>query len=145
MTVRFIPIEKLDKKRHYEIIGIAKSGTSSLGNYLRSKQFDVEESELDFLNIDYALNFDYYNKTPIIITRNIIKRTWSDYNFFKRKNLYKAAYFSQYKAGFSMWDSLIYSLEYLKTLHDFPLINDNKIKPKLTKSIQAKIIKSLLQ
>lgn len=140
---RFIPIDKLNLKIKYEIVGIPKCGTSSLAEYMRNKNFDVQESELDFLNYEFALNHDYNYRTPIIVTRNRIERTWSDYNFFQRDSLYDATRFSFYKAGLQMWDALIYSLEYLKTLLDFPHENIGNSKPLLTNSIKQEIIMEL--
>lgn len=125
------------------IVGVQKCGTTSLGKYLRDKGYDVIESEKYFLDIDFALNHDYSNYTPIIITRNPIERAWSDYNFFGG-DIKNACDNSFYKAGLQMWDSLIYSLEYLMTIPDFPRLNDNKEKPLMTKHIKNEIIKSLL-
>lgn len=140
---RFIPLEKLDKRIRYEIVGIPKCGTTSLGLYLKQRGYEVEESELQFFDIHKALTHDYYFRTPIIVTRNPIERAWSDYNYFQRESIKKACDFSFYKYGLQMWDGLIYSLEYLKTVKDFPIINDNQNKPEMTPEIKMQIIKEL--
>ena len=140
---RFLQIEKLDKTIKYEIIGVPKCGTTSLGEYLIKKGYDVIESEFSFLDIEKAENYNYYWRTPIIVTRNPIERAWSDYCFFKRDSIKHACDYSFFKAGLQMWDSLIYSLEYLKTVKDFPKINNNENKPKLTPQIKNHIIHEL--
>ena len=136
MTTRFITIDELDKSRCYIIVGVQKSGTTSLGKYMRDLGYEVIEDERNFLNIDKAKNHDYSNYTPIVVTRNPIERAWSDHNYFG-VSLEKACDNSFYKAGLQMWDCLIYSLEYLMTLPNFPherignkkpLSNDNKQK-----------------
>ncbi len=116
MTTRFIPIDRLDKNQKYIIVGIPKCGTTSLGKYLTDKGYDVIERELQFYDIDSALNHNYYDRTPIIITRN-------------PKQAYKSqevnfGYSMIFQYGLQMWDTLIYSLEYLKTIPDFP--HENK-------------------
>ena len=143
MGFRFIPIENLDINVRYEIVGIPKCGTTSLAEYMRKKGFDVIESEFSFLDYEKAINHNYRWRTPIIITRNRIERTWSDYNFFQRDSISEATRFSFYKAGFQMWDALIYSLEYLKTLNNFPKVNDNNKKPLMTDKIKKEIISEL--
>jgi hypothetical protein len=142
LTTRFIPIDQLDKSRCYIIVGVQKSGTTSLGKYMRDLGYEVIEDERNFLNIDKAKNHDYSHYTPIVVTRNPIDRAWSDYNSFG-VSLENACDNSFYKAGLQMWDSLIYSLEYLQTLPDFPKVNDNKSKPKLTNDIKQLIINEL--
>jgi hypothetical protein len=140
---RFIPLDKLNKNRRYEIVGVPKCGTTSLAEYMRKKGFDVEESELQFFDIHKAHTHDYYFRTPIIVVRNPIERAWSDYNFFERDSIEKACDFSFYQYGLQMWDSLIYSLEYLMTIPDFPKLNYNKNKSILTNDIKKNIIKEL--
>ncbi len=122
MTTRFIPIERLDKNQKYIIVGIPKCGTTSLGKYLTDKGYDVLERELQFLNINCAENHDY-SRIPIIVTRNKIERVYSVMTAFNQ-TLEEACEMSYYQAGIQMWDCLIYSLEYLKTLKDFP--HENK-------------------
>lgn len=143
MGFRFIPVANLDINKRYEIVGIPKCGTPSLAKYMREKGFDVIESEFSFLDYEKAINHNYRWRTPIIITRNRIERTWSDYNFFKRDSLFEASRFSYYKAGLQMWDALIYSLEYLKTIEDFPKINDNDKKPIMTDEIKKQVLLEL--
>ena len=123
MTTVFIPIEKLNKNIRYNIIGIPKCGTTSLGKYLTDKGYDVIETELLFYNIERAENYDYWDRTPIIITRNPkeAERSWK--NAFN-STIEQAKANSFFKAGLQMYDSLIYSLEYLKTISDFP--HENK-------------------
>lgn len=142
LTTRFIPIEKLDKSRTYIIVGVQKCGTTSLGKYMRDKGFEVIEAERYFLNTGFAENHDYSNYTPIIVTRNPIERAWSDYKYFE-STLERACDNSYYRAGLQMWDSLIYSLEYLKTLPDFPHENIGK-NDSLTPFMKHNIIRELL-
>lgn len=119
MATRFVPIQFLDKKAKYNIVGIAKCGTSSLMKYMIDTGFDVLNSEPQFYNIEYAKNFDYSLRIPIIITRSPIKRTESHIKYFKSTRE-EALQHSYYKAGLQMWDALIYSLEYLQTIPNFP-------------------------
>lgn len=143
MTTKFIPIEKLDKNQKYNIIGVPKCGTTSLGKFLRDKGFDVIETETSWMCIDNAEFYDMYYRTPIIVVRNPIERAWSDYNDIHRNSLKEACNWSYYFAGLQMYDALIYSLEYLKTIPDFPKINDNKNKPEMTPEIRQRIINEL--
>jgi len=142
MTTRFIPINQLDKTRNYIIVGVQKSGTTSLAKYMRDKGYDVIEAEKHFLNVEFATNHDYSNYTPIIITRNPIERAWSDYNFFGG-TLERACDNSFYKAGLQMWDALIYSLEYLKTITGFPWENRGNNTP-IPDKIKDKIIQEII-
>lgn len=143
MTTRFIPLDKLDKSIHYVIVGVQKSGTSSLYDLMLSMGFIVEKSEFSFLRVEDAENFDYTNFTPIIIVRNPLERAWSDHNYFKNTSFPDSCDASFYKAGLQMWDSLIYSLEYLKSLPNFPHIRSNNKKKKLTNNIKKKILTEL--
>lgn len=142
LTTRFIPIEKLDKTRKYYIAGFPKCGTKSFSKYMRNRGYDIIDGELDVTNIIVAENYDYYDRTPIIITRNPIERAWSDFHNFHRKTLSEACDWSFYKAGLQMWDALIYSLEYLKKLDGFPHENITD-KPDLPIELKYEIIKEL--
>ena len=122
MTTIFIPIEKLDKKIRYNIIGIPKCGTTSLGKYLSDKGYDVIETELSFYDYERAENYNYWDRTPIIITRNPKETERSYKNSFNSTDD-KAKQNAYFKAGLQMYDALIYSLEYLKTIPDFPHLN----------------------
>jgi hypothetical protein len=122
MSTVFVPIEKLNKNRRYNIIGIPKCGTTSLGKYLTDKGYDVIESELYFYSIKYAENYNYWDRTPIIITRNPREAEISFKNYFNSTEE-QAKQNSFFKAGIQMYDALIYSLEYLKTIPDFPHMN----------------------
>jgi len=142
VTTKFIPIEKLDKNQKYCIIGVPKCGTTSLGKYLRDKKYDVIEKETNWLDVGCAENYDMYDRTAIIIVRNPIERAWSDYNHWHR-SLTESCNWSYYKAGLQMYDALIYSLEYLKTIPDFPHENKGINKLKITLEIKKKIINEL--
>jgi len=72
-----------------------------------------------------------------------VERAWSDYNTLANHNLKKACDHSYYKAGLQMWDCLIYSLEYLKTLPGFPYSNkgdgekmDNRMKQSIIEELK---------
>lgn len=80
------------------------------------KGFDVISSELQFYDMDFALNHNYFDRTPIMITRNPKQAYESQKKAFGESKIF------QY--GIQMWDSLIFSLEYLNTLKDFP--HENK-------------------
>lgn len=108
----------------YEIIGSPKCGTSSLGEHLRKLGHDVIESEQFFLDTNYAENYSY-ERTPIIITRNVDDRNESDKLFFGG-NDEESSYYSQYEAGIEMfYNPLIVSLEYMSKVKDFPHHNRN--------------------
>ena len=118
----FIPIEKLDKSKKYDIVGIQKSGTTSLQSFLINRGFDVISNDWIAQEVDSALNYDY-KRIPIIITRDPVKRTFSDFRFFPRQTIREATFLSDYIGICSMWCGIIYSLEYLKTFDDFPHLN----------------------
>ena len=143
MGTKFIPIEKLDINQKYDIIGVPKCGTTSLGKYLRDKGYDIIETETNWTQINTAENYNMFHRTPIIIVRNPIERAWSDYNNIHTESLKNACDWSYYKAGLQMYDALIYSLEYLQTFPDFPKENINNKKPQLTKYFKDMIIKEL--
>ena len=143
MTTVFIPIEKLDKNIRYEIVGSPKCGTTSLGKYLRGKGYDVLESELTFFDIEKAHNHNYWDRTPIIVTRNPIERAYSDYKAFNR-TLKESCDWSYFKVCLQMWDALIYSLEYLKTIPNFPHENNGN-RDIISHKIKKEIIKELKQ
>ncbi len=108
----------------YEIVGIPKCGTSSLGEYLRRLGHDVIENELMFLDTDYAENYSY-ERIPIIITRNKQERDESDKLFFDIDGQ-DSTFWSQYDAGIEMFYApLIVSLEYMKKIKGFPHHNRN--------------------
>jgi len=143
MSSRFIPIELLDKKIKYLIVGVPKCGTTSLGSYLTDRGYDVLEHELIFLSTQTAERHDYYDRTPIVVVRNPIERAYSEFIAFGRETVKKACDFSFYKAGLQMWDCLIYSLEYLRTIPGFPHKNITENKPIMTPQIKRQIIDEL--
>ena len=119
----FVPIEKLDRSKKYNIVGIQKCGTSSLYSFLVKRGFDVIDNKHWIAQeVDTALNYDY-KRIPIIITRDPVKRTFSDFRFFPRQTIREATFLSDYIGICSMWCGIIYSLEYLKTFDDFPHLN----------------------
>ena len=139
MTTVFVPIENLDKTKRYSIVGSPRCGSSSLAKYLTDRGYDINEMEVGFTNIEFAENFDYYDRTPIIVTRNPVERAYSDYKVLHTWSLKEACGWSYFKAGLQMWDALIYSLEYLKTIPDFPHIHKG-IESEIPKKIKAEII-----
>ena len=140
----FVPIEKLDKSKKYDIVGIQKCGTSSLYSFLVKRGFDVTDNNHENAPIpDFALYYDY-KRIPIIITRDPIKRAFSDFRFFGRQNWRDATFLSDYIGICSMWCGIIYSLEYLKTFDDFPHWNQSgRDYDILTPEIELKIRKEL--
>lgn len=68
----------------YFIIGVHKSGTQSLENYLRAQGHDVKREETAFLLKDTPkrLEEDYPDYQPIIITREAAIRAYSDWYYF---------------------------------------------------------------
>jgi len=139
----FIPIDKLDKSIHYVIVGVRKSGTTALFNYMLSLGFMVRKSEFSFQNVNDAESWDYSNFTPIIIVRNPIERAWTDYNTLGHFNMKEGCDNSYYKSGLQMWNALIYSLEDLSRLPDFPHLNQSN-KPSITPEIKDRILIELL-
>jgi len=143
-NLKFVPIEKLDKSKKYDIVGIQKSGTTSLQSFLINKGFDVISNDWIAQEVDSALNYDY-KRIPIIITRDPVKRAFSDFKFFPRDTLYEATFLSDYVGICSMWCGIIYSLEYLNTFDDFPHIHiSERSHEKLTPEIELEI-KGLLR
>lgn len=129
---------KLDISKKYEIVGVPKCGTSSLGEYMRRLGYDVIESELQFSNPNYKTD-----RIPIIITRDPVERVWSDFNFFKR-SLKESCEWSKYEKYIKLWhEPVIYTLEELSKLDDFPHHNENIIKPQLDEQTRNKIIMEL--
>ncbi len=120
-----------------------KSGTTSLGKYLRDRGYDIIESETEWMVIECAENYNMFERTPIIIVRNPIERAWSDYNSWHFNDMKRACDWSYYKAGLQMYDALIYSLEYLKTIPGFPHENITENKLQMTTKFKKKIIREL--
>lgn len=116
-----------DKSQKYEIVGSPKCGTSSLGEYMRRQGIDVIESELRFLDTKYAENFTY-ERTPVIITRDVKQRNESDALFFDIPNQ-DSSFWSQYEAGIEMYDDpIVLTLEEMKNVKDFPHHNRNMMR-----------------
>ncbi len=127
----------LDKSKKYEIVGSPKCGTSSLGEHMRRLGYDVIEHELRFSNKEYA---EQIERIPIIITRNPVERAWSDFNYFKR-TLKESCEWSKYEKYIKLWKNpIIFKLEELKELPDFPCHNENITKPQLDEQTRDKII-----
>jgi len=143
MVTKFIPFEKLDKTQKYCIVGVPKAGTSSLYNYMISKGFDITRRETRCGGCQCAENYDHYFRTPILVVRNPIERAWSQYRDNPSISLKDACDLSFYKAIVPMYDALIFSLEYLKTLPDFPHSNITDDKSEMTPEIKQRIIKEL--
>ena len=70
---------ELDKSKKYSIVGAPKCGTSSFGEYLRQKGFDVTEDELYFTD---KKNYNQNDREPLVSLRDPVERAWSDYIFF---------------------------------------------------------------
>ena len=136
---------ELDKSKKYSIVGVPKSGTSSLGEYMRKYKFDVIEDEMWFMDAKkyYQMDKERLNRIPIIITRNPIERVWSHYYFFK-ESLKKSCECSKYAKYIKTWNNpIIFKLECLKKLEDFPHHNENTTKPKLDYTSKVKIMREL--
>lgn len=133
----------LDKSQKYSIVGVPKCGTSSLGEYMRRLGYDVDEMELNFTNPKFAKSL---TRIPIIITRDVIDRTWSDYLFFQRKTVKEACNWSRYEDGINLFKNpIIFKLEDMIKIPDFPHHNENIYKQPLTENIRKEIIMELIQ
>jgi len=121
----------LDKSKKYSIVGSPKCGTSSLGEYMRRLGYDVTEDELYFSDKEH---YPYTDRIPIIILRDPVERAWSDFNFFSNwhDTLEKACEWSKYEKHTKAWNNpIIFHLEELQTIKDFPHHNENTTKSSL--------------
>ena len=133
----------LDKSKKYSIVGVPKCGTSSMGEYMRKFGFDVTEDELYFMDKE---NYPHKDRIPIIILRDPIERAWSDFNFFKdfHDTIQKACKWSRYYEGIKLWNNpIIFHLEELQKIPEFPHYNENIYKQPLIESIRNEIIMEL--
>lgn len=133
----------LDIKKKYSIIGSPKCGTSSLGEYMRRLGYDVLEEELHFMDFVKARTLD---RIPIIILRDPVERAWSDFCHFKDLNptLEQACRWSRYEEGIKLWKNpIIFHLEELVKIPEFPHHNENIFKPKLDDENREKIMRLL--
>jgi hypothetical protein len=129
----------LDKSKKYSIVGVPKCGTSSLGEYMRRMGYDVTEDELYFADKTCYPNSD---RKPLIILRDPVERAWSDFNFFHgdHETLEEACEWSRYEKYLKNWpDAVIFQLEELQKLEEFPHHNHNIHKPELDNDTRKKI------
>lgn len=129
----------LDKSKKYSIVGSPKCGTSSLGEYLRRLGYDVTEDELYFMDKE---NYPHKDRIPIVILRDPVERAWSDFNFFGQihRTIKDSCKWSRYQDGIKLWDNpIIFYLEDLQKLQDFPHHNENTRKPEMSDNIRKEI------
>jgi len=128
----------------YVIIGVSKSGTTSLFKYLDDRHVHVIKSDgwffgsnSDVIRRDENLK-DY---RPIIIFRNPIQRAWSHFWWMTRTKkekdtpkevldirLEKASRYSFYLKNLDKWldlDPIILSFEIVRSIKNFPIENNN--------------------
>jgi|LWDU01.1.fsa_nt_gi hypothetical protein len=138
-------IDDLDITKKYMIVGVRKSGTQSLKKYLIDKGFNIECFEGRFSLPEYYNTHDY-SRIPIVILRDPVERAWSDYEYFKEYNppmnpngLSDSIEVSKYDKYLKHWDCIIFSLEDLMKLDDFPKININEKKIPISINIKKEI------
>ena len=127
--------DDLDKSLKYMIVGVRKSGTQSLKQYMLDNGFDVECFEMRFTMPEYYTTHDY-TRIPIVVIRHCVERAWSDYEYFKDydppinpNGLDDAVESSKYEKYLKHWTNpIIFTLGYLKELDGFPYVNTNEMK-----------------
>lgn len=138
----------LDKSKKYSIVGAPKSGTSSLGEFMRREMYDVTEDELYFDDIEH---YPHTDRIPIVILREPIERAWSDYLFFGstpeanfHTTLKECCEWSKYGKHLKNWpNAIIFYFEDLIQLPDFPHHNRNPKKPKIDEASRKIIMDEL--
>lgn len=140
-----ISLFNLDKSKKYMIVGVKKSGTQSFNKFLLNRGYDVECYEGRFTLSEFYTNHDY-SRIPLVIIRDPVERAWSDYNYFKdydppvnTNGLDDSIDVSDYEKYLKFWDCIVYKLEDLMLLPDFPKENENTNKKVLTQSKRDEI------
>lgn len=159
-------LSTLDKTKKYTLVGISKSGTTSLCKYLASKGFDVDKRDGWFWikkwREEFGMSQLTKDRVPLIVTRDPVERAWSHYHYmFQTKPVEETDEYIKYirleevsrKSHYIPWlsdwlrrfpDTVIIHYEDFVSLPDFPHENATKVKPEITTGERFKIVDYIL-
>ena len=134
----------------FHIVGVEKSGTTSLAHYLKKAGHEVARHEWSYsFENSPQMHLKYWDSYQVVfIIRNPIERIWSDYHYRKKRGYipdieYKVALKeypelvqgSLYEKWLDIWaktNPIVINFEEMTLIPSFPKIKDNPDKPQIS-------------